>query len=602
MIAGLAAFLFSSCSLVYTDQEDCDFGLHLRFKYDYNMSFGDAFPTQVSRVSVYVFDEDGKCYYIGTRPNPEGVGHNGDWYIYIQEVDLENWCLVGDYKMVWNGAMRKAEWPEGPHLYKKDGYYYILHAEGGTGPAHAICVARSKDIWGPYENNFCNPILNHRHLGFDYPINLIGTGPTYEVQDIEFPGQEEWIFLDPFVFFNLSAGTILKYIHPTEGIKYCYVSEVDLENETITLSSIGTYKKIIQDGIHTFNVDEVEYEYTFYIPDSINEPNPIMYITSIANNGTHIEGIETIGIGWGSHSEGYRTIAKGTISHTEGICTSTSDFASHAEGAYTKASGDTSHAEGCYTSASGTYSHAEGEGTEASDFASHAEGQETKASGYTSHAEGCETEASGHASHTEGQWTKASGAYSHAEGFQTKAYGNYQHVQGKYNISDDNLAHIIGNGTSNSKRSNAHTLDWEGNAWFAGDVYVKGSGQDDTENVHKLSYDSIEQQNANSPHKNIKFWVGTQEELDAIEDRDDSCLYFTTGGEDGEGEKDNSTYEKLENKTNIINENSTDEQYPSAKAVYNAISNINLPYSYGTEDLVAGESPLAEGHLYFVIE
>jgi len=59
MVAGLAAFLLSSCSLVYTDQEDCDFGLHLRFKYDYNMSFGDAFASQVSRVSVYVFDEDG---------------------------------------------------------------------------------------------------------------------------------------------------------------------------------------------------------------------------------------------------------------------------------------------------------------------------------------------------------------------------------------------------------------------------------------------------------------------------------------------------------------------------------------------------------------
>ena len=126
------------------------------------------------------FDDDGKCYYIGTRPNPEGVGHNGDWYIYIQEVDLENWCLVGDYKMVWNGAMRKAEWPEGPHLYKKDGYYYILHAEGGTGPAHAVCVARSKELWGPYENNLMNPVFTHRHLGKDYPIRYVGHADLIE--------------------------------------------------------------------------------------------------------------------------------------------------------------------------------------------------------------------------------------------------------------------------------------------------------------------------------------------------------------------------------------------------------------------------------------
>ena len=126
------------------------------------------------------FDEDGTCYYIGTRPNPEGVGHNGDWYIYIQEMDLENWCLKGEYKLVWNGAMRKAEWPEGPHLYKKDGWYYILHAEGGTGPAHAVCVARSKEIYGPYEGNLMNPIITHRHLGKDYPIRYVGHADLFE--------------------------------------------------------------------------------------------------------------------------------------------------------------------------------------------------------------------------------------------------------------------------------------------------------------------------------------------------------------------------------------------------------------------------------------
>lgn len=58
--AGLMAFLFSSCSLIYDDMENCEFGLQLRFKYDYNMSFGDAFTSQVSRVSVYVFKEDGE--------------------------------------------------------------------------------------------------------------------------------------------------------------------------------------------------------------------------------------------------------------------------------------------------------------------------------------------------------------------------------------------------------------------------------------------------------------------------------------------------------------------------------------------------------------
>jgi len=120
------------------------------------------------------FDEDGKCYYIGTHPNPDGCKYDGDWYIYIQELDVQNWKMVGEKHNVWNGAMRGVHWPEGPHLYKIGEYYYILHAEGGTGPEHAVSVARSKTVFGPYENNFCNPILTHRHLGQDYPIKYVG--------------------------------------------------------------------------------------------------------------------------------------------------------------------------------------------------------------------------------------------------------------------------------------------------------------------------------------------------------------------------------------------------------------------------------------------
>ncbi len=131
------------------------------------------------------FDDDGKCYYIGTHPNPQGCQYDGDWYIWIQELDLNTMQLVGESKDVWNGAMKGVHWPEGPHLYKKDDYYYILHAEGGTGPDHAVTVCRSKNIWGPYENNFCNPILTHRHLGWDYPIKYVGHADLIETPNGE---------------------------------------------------------------------------------------------------------------------------------------------------------------------------------------------------------------------------------------------------------------------------------------------------------------------------------------------------------------------------------------------------------------------------------
>jgi hypothetical protein len=109
--------------------------------------------------------------------------------------------------------------------------------------------------------------------------------------------------------------------------------------------------------------------------------------------------------------------------------------------------------------------------------------------GEYSFSEGINTTASGVASHAEGYNTTASGDKSHAEGMLTIATTEAQHVQGKFNIEDVNYkyAHIVGNGTENV-RSNAHTLDWDGNAWFAGDVYVGStSGTNEDEGSKKLA-------------------------------------------------------------------------------------------------------------------
>ena len=97
---------------------------------------------------------------------------------------------------------------------------------------------------------------------------------------------------------------------------------------------------------------------------------------------------------------------------------------------------------------------------------------ETKAEGYQSHSEGFKTTAKGDHSHTEGSLTSATKTGAHAEGLWTIASSTYQHVQGQYNVEDTTgtYAHIVGNGTKETKRSNAHTLDWSGNAWFAGTV------------------------------------------------------------------------------------------------------------------------------------
>lgn len=85
--------------------------------------------------------------------------------------------------------------------------------------------------------------------------------------------------------------------------------------------------------------------------------------------------------------------------------------------------------------------------------------------------------ASGRYSTAEGQLTYATGLMAHAEGDRTIAASRAQHAQGQFNIEDNagTYAHIVGNDTSDTTRANAHTLDWNGNAWFAGNIYVNST-------------------------------------------------------------------------------------------------------------------------------
>lgn len=186
----------------------------------------------------------------------------------------------------------------------------------------------------------------------------------------------------------------------------------------------------------------------------------------------------------------YRNGAFGEASHAEGYGTVALGKASHAEGYDTIAYNDYSHAEGGSTVAEGDYSHAEGHNTKAEGDYSHAEGGDTYAPGDYSHAEGDNTVAWGTASHAEGYEAGVTGDYSHVEGYGTIASGWCQHVQGEFNIEDDENInmHIVGNGWDKDTRSNAHTLDWDGNAWFAGDVYVHStSGTNKDEGSKKLA-------------------------------------------------------------------------------------------------------------------
>ena len=127
------------------------------------------------------FDDDGRAWYVGNwiPPDPESPGQAEIW---LQEVDVEAAQLVGERHYLWRGCCGGV-WAEGPHIYKRDGYYYLMISEGGTSFDHAMAVAIAKDITGPYESNARNPVLTHRHLSYDYPVSGVGHADLVELED-----------------------------------------------------------------------------------------------------------------------------------------------------------------------------------------------------------------------------------------------------------------------------------------------------------------------------------------------------------------------------------------------------------------------------------
>lgn len=115
------------------------------------------------------FDDDGKVYVISST-------------FELYEIDIRTGKFISGGMKVWNGT--GGRYPEGPHIYKKDGFYYIMAAEGGTEEAHSETIARSKNIWGPYNPNPANPILTHCNAaGQGNPIQGVGHADIINAHD-----------------------------------------------------------------------------------------------------------------------------------------------------------------------------------------------------------------------------------------------------------------------------------------------------------------------------------------------------------------------------------------------------------------------------------
>lgn len=118
------------------------------------------------------FDEDGKAYFV--TQGGEGIR--------VTEIDIKTGKVLSPERLVWGGI--GGRYPEAPHIYKKDGYYYLLLGEGGTEYMHSATIGRSRYLYGPYESCPLNPILTHANrIGQGSPIQGIGHADLVQAKD-----------------------------------------------------------------------------------------------------------------------------------------------------------------------------------------------------------------------------------------------------------------------------------------------------------------------------------------------------------------------------------------------------------------------------------
>lgn len=135
--------------------------------------WSDPIWVDIKSIDPDIFwDEDGKTYFVT----------QGDEGIRVTEIDIKTGKVLSPERLVWGGI--GGRFPEAPHIYKKDGFYYLLLGEGGTEYMHSATIGRSRNIFGPYESCPLNPILTHANRrGQSNTIQGVGHADLVQAKD-----------------------------------------------------------------------------------------------------------------------------------------------------------------------------------------------------------------------------------------------------------------------------------------------------------------------------------------------------------------------------------------------------------------------------------
>jgi alpha-N-arabinofuranosidase len=161
----------------------------------------------------FFFDDDGKCYVTSCDDPPQSQ-YNGHRAIKLQELDLEQKKPVGEKTILINGGTdisKRPSWCEGPHLYKINGKYYAMCAQGGTSTAHTEVIFKSDSLRGPYVPWDKNPILTQMDLPNNRPDPVTCTGHADLVQTQKGDWYAVFLGCQPYQggFYNTGRQTFL---------------------------------------------------------------------------------------------------------------------------------------------------------------------------------------------------------------------------------------------------------------------------------------------------------------------------------------------------------------------------------------------------------
>jgi xylan 1,4-beta-xylosidase len=156
-----------------------------------------VFLKEVDGIDPDIFFDDGGRVWITNNGPPAGQpAYDGHRALWIQEYDIAAQQLKGPRKVIVDKGVDPAAkpiWIEGPHIIKKNGYYYLIAAEGGTSSDHSQTVFRSQFVTGPYLAGPNNPILTQRDLDPKRPFPVTATG---HADFVELPDGSWWsVFL-----------------------------------------------------------------------------------------------------------------------------------------------------------------------------------------------------------------------------------------------------------------------------------------------------------------------------------------------------------------------------------------------------------------------